>query len=177
MNEVLQKAIYAARVARWAPVKEQFLSVPQPPVPEPPPAIDWRAKYYELLATFQSRARVKIDPMAGLRTERPRAADIIRIVAAHHHLSVNDIVGHYRAQKFVLARQVAVHLTKKLTLLSLPQIGKAFNGRDHTTIIHALKKIAQKLEQDSGVREEIAFLEGEALKTVARLLPIEPVKA
>ena len=115
-------------------------------VPEPPPAIDWRAKYYELLATFQSRARVKIDPMAGLRTERPRAADIIRIVAAHHHLSVNDIVGHYRAQKFVLARTGRGPSHQKANvLLSLPQIGKAFNGRDHTTIIHALKKIAQKV--------------------------------
>lgn len=66
---------------------------------------------------------------------------IIRIVAHVYGLTVNDILSQRRMWELVRPRQEAMWLAKKYTLISLPQIGRSFAGRDHTTVLHAIRKI------------------------------------
>ena len=72
---------------------------------------------------------------------------IMKAVADHYHISIRDILGKKRSRNLARPRQIAMAITKELTNLSLPAIGDAFGGRDHTTVMHAVKTIA-KLRQD-----------------------------
>ena len=72
---------------------------------------------------------------------------IMKAVADHYHISIRDILGKKRSRNLARPRQIAMAITKELTNLSLPAIGDAFGGRDHTTVMHAIKTIA-KLRQD-----------------------------
>jgi chromosomal replication initiator protein len=59
----------------------------------------------------------------------------------------------------VLPRQVAMYLAKELTQKSLPEIGEAFGGRDHTTVLHAVRKIAEQRQHDTDLNHQIHVLE------------------
>ena len=63
-----------------------------------------------------------------------------------------------RIRSFARPRQVAMYLSKKLTTRSLPEIGRKFGGRDHTTVIHAVKKIEQLKEENSKFDEDINLI-------------------
>ena len=71
----------------------------------------------------------------------PSADVIIEEVGKFYNISVSDIKGQTRTKEIVLARQVAMYETRRLTSLSLPEIGLAFGGRDHTTVMHSLKRV------------------------------------
>jgi chromosomal replication initiator protein len=66
---------------------------------------------------------------------------IQKVVADYYKVKVSDLYGKRRLASFVLPRQVAMYLTKEMTQKSLPDIGEAFGGRDHTTVLHAVRKI------------------------------------
>ena len=73
---------------------------------------------------------------------------IMKAVADHYHISIRDILGKKRSRNLARPRQIAMAITKELTNLSLPAIGDAFGGRDHTTVMHAVKTIAKlRLEE------------------------------
>jgi chromosomal replication initiator protein len=67
---------------------------------------------------------------------------IQKVVADYYKVKLNDLNGKRRLASIVLPRQVAMYLTKELTQKSLPDIGNAFGGRDHSTVLHAVRKIA-----------------------------------
>ena len=67
--------------------------------------------------------------------------DIINTTAQYFKLSVDDLYGSSRSQSVAGARQIAMYLCRERTSLSLPKIGQLFGGRDHTTVMHANKKI------------------------------------
>ena len=69
---------------------------------------------------------------------------IQKVVADYYKVKVSDLYGKRRLASFVLPRQVAMYLTKEMTQKSLPDIGEAFGGRDHTTVLHAVRKITQE---------------------------------
>ncbi len=69
---------------------------------------------------------------------------IQKVVADYYKVKVSDLYGKRRLASFVLPRQVAMFLTKEMTQKSLPDIGEAFGGRDHTTVLHAVRKISQE---------------------------------
>lgn len=69
-------------------------------------------------------------------------------VARHFNVDISDIRGSSRTKDIVVPRQVAMYLARQLTESSLPAIGKAFGGRDHSTVLHACKIVAQKLTGD-----------------------------
>jgi hypothetical protein len=71
----------------------------------------------------------------------PAIKDIISIVAHLYNLSINDLISSRRTVAVARRRQEAMWLAKKFTLKSLPEIGRAFGGRDHTTVLHAIRKI------------------------------------
>lgn len=84
--------------------------------------------------------------------------EIIRKVATHYNLKVNDILSARRARAIARPRQVGMYLAKKLTQKSLPEIGRSFGGRDHTTVMHAVKKIDELKATDSAIEEDIELL-------------------
>lgn len=81
--------------------------------------------------------------------------DIQEEVSTFYGITVKDIKGTKRQQNIVLARQIAMYLTRVMTDYSLPKIGKEFGGRDHSTVLHSYNKIKTMLEQDTNLQIEI----------------------
>ena len=84
--------------------------------------------------------------------------EIQRKVAAHYTLRLNDLLSQRRARQVARPRQVAMYLSKTLTSKSLPEIGRRFGGRDHTTVIHACRTIEKLRETDSQIAEDLELL-------------------
>src|SRR3954469_1714582 len=90
--------------------------------------------------------------------KRVKIEDIQRAVARHYNVSRADMLSSRRTANVVRPRQVAMYLAKTLTLRSLPEIGRRFGGRDHTTVLHAVRKIESLVGNDSVLAEEIEIL-------------------
>ena len=84
--------------------------------------------------------------------------EIIRKVAEHYNIRINDMLSARRARAVSRPRQIAMYLAKNLTSKSLPEIGRSFGGRDHTTVIHAVKKIKELKATDSSIEEDVEML-------------------
>lgn len=96
-----------------------------------------------------------------IRTREPRRVkieDIQKLVASRYNVSRADILSERRTAAVVKPRQIAMYLSKILTLRSLPEIGRRFGGRDHTTVLHAVRKIEKTIADDVTLREEIELL-------------------
>jgi chromosomal replication initiator protein len=96
-----------------------------------------------------------------IRTHEPKRVkieDIQKLVASHYSVSRADILSSRRTAVVVKPRQVAMFLAKMLTLRSLPEIGRRFGGRDHTTVLHAVRKIEALSANDGVLRDEIELL-------------------
>jgi chromosomal replication initiator protein len=88
-------------------------------------------------------------------------------VADYFTLSVEDLCSPSRSRQLVTARQIAMYLARELTDLSLPRIGKAFGGRDHTTVMHAKSKIAGLMQERRAIYDQVQELTNR-IKTRAR---------
>ncbi|MDO5612976.1 MAG: chromosomal replication initiator protein DnaA [Paracoccus sp. (in: a-proteobacteria)] len=84
--------------------------------------------------------------------------EIQRKVAEHYNIRLADMIGPKRVRTVARPRQVAMYLAKQLTSRSLPEIGRRFGGRDHTTIMHGVRKIEELTHQDQGLAEDIDML-------------------
>ena len=96
-----------------------------------------------------------------VRTREPKRVkieDIQRIVARQYNVSRADLLSSRRTANVVRPRQVAMYLAKTLTLRSLPEIGRRFGGRDHTTVLHAVRKIEGLVGNDAMLADEIEVL-------------------
>jgi chromosomal replication initiator protein len=96
-----------------------------------------------------------------VRTREPKRVkieDIQKLVATHYNVSKADILSSRRTATVVRPRQIAMYLSKVLTLRSLPEIGRRFGGRDHTTVLHAVRKIEGLANKDGSLSEEIELL-------------------
>jgi chromosomal replication initiator protein len=92
---------------------------------------------------------------------------IMEEVAAYFSLTVEDLCSPSRSRQLVTARQIAMYLARELTDLSLPRIGKAFGGRDHTTVMHAKSKIAGLMQERRTIYNQVQELTNR-VKTRAR---------
>ena len=92
---------------------------------------------------------------------------IIDVVSSYFDLTVDELVGKGRTKRFVQARQIAMYLCRELTDLSLPKLGQAFGGRDHTTVMHAERRIREQLTEDRVTFNEVQELTQRA-KAAAR---------
>ena len=79
-------------------------------------------------------------------------------VAIHYMLSISELKAKKRNKNILLPRQLAMHLTRKMTNLSLPEIGQAFGGKDHTTVLHSCRKIEQDILNDEDLKNIIEKL-------------------
>ncbi len=96
-----------------------------------------------------------------VRTREPKRVkieDIQKLVATHYNVSRADILSSRRTATVVLPRQIAMYLSKSLTLRSLPEIGRRFGGRDHTTVLHAVRKIENLSGQGGSLTEDLELL-------------------
>jgi len=85
-------------------------------------------------------------------------AQIMAQTADYFGLSVEDLCGSSRSRVLVIARQIAMYLCRELTDLSLPKIGQQFGGRDHTTVIHADRKIRRLMAERRSVYIQVTEL-------------------
>lgn len=105
----------------------------------------------------------ELDKMLGhlVRTtdvRRVRIEDIQRVVARQFNVSKNDLLSNRRTRVIVRPRQIAMYLAKIMTPRSLPEIGRRFGGRDHTTVLHAVRKIEDLAGKDQKLAHEIELL-------------------
>ena len=84
--------------------------------------------------------------------------DIQRKVADYYNIRLSDLLSARRSRTIARPRQVAMYLSKILTTRSLPEIGRKFGGRDHTTVIHAVKRIESLQDSDNAIQEEVEVL-------------------
>jgi chromosomal replication initiator protein len=108
--------------------------------------------------TVEMAEREMRDLIRPAEPKRVRIEDIQRIVARQYNVSRADLLSSRRTANVVRPRQVAMYLAKVLTLRSLPEIGRRFGGRDHTTVLHAVRKIENLAGNDSAFAEEIESL-------------------
>lgn len=81
--------------------------------------------------------------------------EIQRKVAEHYNLRMTDMHSARRARNVARPRQVAMYLAKQLTARSLPEIGRKFGGRDHTTVMHAVRKVEELMEEDAQIAQDV----------------------
>nr|WP_314739594.1 chromosomal replication initiator protein DnaA [uncultured Haemophilus sp.] len=84
--------------------------------------------------------------------------NIQRVVADHYNIKLADIKSKIRTRSIARPRQIAMALAKELTNHSLPEIGREFGGRDHTTVMHACKTIAELRDTDTSIQEDYTLL-------------------
>lgn len=124
----------ARRRAQWAkdmPQQDRPKSAPEPQPPQPP----------------QMPQMPQVDPTAPLVKRHPMEV-VQRAVAAAYGLELAELLAPRRTRQFVRPRQVAMYLCSKLLPVSLPQIGRRFGDRDHTTVLHAIRKVEELRQVD-----------------------------
>ncbi|MDJ1008293.1 MAG: chromosomal replication initiator protein DnaA [Paracoccaceae bacterium] len=84
--------------------------------------------------------------------------EIQRKVADHYSIRLSDLIGPKRVRTFARPRQVAMYLAKQLTSRSLPEIGRRFGGRDHTTVMHGVRRIEELQQKDSQIADDLELL-------------------
>ncbi len=108
--------------------------------------------------TVEMAEHIVRDLMRGKEPKRIKIDDILRIVSKHYGISRGDILSQRRNRSIVWPRQIGMYLAKSLTSRSLPEIGRRFGGRDHTTVLHAIRKIEGQIQGNASLREEIEIL-------------------
>jgi chromosomal replication initiator protein len=108
--------------------------------------------------TLEMAEREVRDLIRPQEPKRVKIEEIQRVVARQYNVSRADLLSSRRTANVVRPRQVAMYLAKTLTLRSLPEIGRRFGGRDHTTVLHAVRKIENLVNNDAALAEEIELL-------------------
>ena len=104
-------------------------------------------------------AEITLRDLVGAREpRRVKIDDIQRVVASHFNVSKADLLSARRTRNIVRPRQIAMYLAKMLTPRSLPEIGRHFGGRDHTTVLHAVRKVEELIRGDRNLAEEVELL-------------------
>ncbi len=96
-----------------------------------------------------------------IRTNEPRRVkieEIQRVVSKHYNVTKADLLSARRTRTIVRPRQIAMYLSKMMTPRSLPEIGRRFGNRDHTTVLHAVRKIEELAKADTVLSQEIELL-------------------
>ena len=110
------------------------------------------------MVTMEMAEREVRDLIRPQEPKRVKIEEIQRIVARQYNVSRADLLSSRRTANVVRPRQVAMYLAKTLTLRSLPEIGRRFGGRDHTTVLHAVRKIENLVGNDAALADEIELL-------------------
>lgn len=102
--------------------------------------------------------REAIKDVLALQDKLVTVDNIIKTVAEYYKIKVSDLLSKRRTSSLARARQIAMALAKELTNHSLPELGRAFGGRDHTTVLHAFRKIQELKKTNTGIAEDFINL-------------------
>jgi chromosomal replication initiator protein len=111
--------------------------------------------------TLELAERETRDLIRPAEPRKVKIEEIQRVVARRYNVSRGDLLSSRRTANVVRPRQIAMYLAKTLTLRSLPEIGRRFGGRDHTTVLHAVRKIEGLVGNDGALAEEIDTIKRE----------------
>lgn len=118
-----------------------------PPLPEPPAPPEPSIVLADMVTEIE---------------EGPRPVTIREIqkcISKHFNISMAELLASRRLAKIVRPRQIGFYLARKLTSRSLPEIGRRFGGKDHTTVLHACKKVEERMAADPNLARTVAELE------------------
>ena len=90
-----------------------------------------------------------------LNNNQVNVESIQNVVAAHFNLNIQELLSPRRSRSLARPRQIAMYLAKQHTTNSLPDIGRKFSNRDHTTVIHAVRKIDELIKKDNEVKHNV----------------------
>ncbi len=117
-----------------------------------------RAEFCDGPVTMDGAAMAIADLIGNREPRRIRIEEIQKVVARHYNVTKHDLLSARRTRTVVRPRQIAMYLAKTMTPRSFPEIGKRFGGRDHTTVLHAVRKIEGMVADDETLAQEIEFL-------------------
>ncbi len=128
--------------------------------------VSWRGALNRVIANanFTGRAitidfvREALRDLLALQEKLVTIDNIQKTVAEYYKIKVADLLSKRRSRSVARPRQMAMALAKELTNHSLPEIGDAFGGRDHTTVLHACRKIEQLREESHDIKEDFSNL-------------------
>ncbi len=117
--------------------------------------------YVKFTSTPLSLASTKeaLKDLLVIQNRQVSIENIQKTVADYYKIKVAEMYSKKRNRAIARPRQVAMSLAKEFTQLSLPDIGEAFGGRDHTTVLHACRKIEELKESDGGINRDLVFLQ------------------
>lgn len=103
-------------------------------------------------------AMLDYEPSQEVAFDHGRVEEIQRLVCEHYGISMAEIVSKRRLARLTFARHVAVYLCRQLTSKSYPELGRRFGGLDHSTQIHATKRVEKMLKDDENLRASVEML-------------------
>ncbi len=115
-------------------------------------------QYMRIPITLEVAEQMIRDLVQGVDSRRIKIEEILKVVSRHYGVSKNDILSERRHRSVVWPRQIGMYLAKQLTSRSLPEIGRRFGGRDHTTVLHAIRKIETQLSGNPRLKDELEDL-------------------
>ena len=115
-------------------------------------------------ATFTGRP-VTLDSFEGVIADLLRMyekkigiTEIQRKTAEYYHIKIDDLKSARRSREIARPRQIAIYLTKTMTGLSFPEIGRKFGGKDHTTVLHAVRRVEELMAEDNDIADQVGQL-------------------
>jgi chromosomal replication initiator protein len=99
-------------------------------------------------------AKDALRDLLALQDKLVTISNIQKVVVEYYKIRVADLLSSRRSRSITRPRQIAMALAKELTTHSLPEIGDAFGGRDHTTVLHACRKVAELRDTDNRINED-----------------------
>ncbi|MDR1012918.1 MAG: chromosomal replication initiator protein DnaA [Lactobacillales bacterium] len=122
-----------------------------------------RVQAYSVINNRDITIEVAHQALMGITSKKIRKtkvdiAEIIEVVSKYYSINPSDIKGKRRVKEISVPRQIAMFLSRELTDFSLPRIGKAFDGKDHTTVMYAYKKISESILGDEFLANDIQML-------------------
>ncbi len=115
-------------------------------------------QFNQTAVTLDLASLVLRDMQANPDGSRIKIDDILKVVGRHFNVGRTDLLSPRRARSVVVPRQIGMYLAKKMTARSLPEIGRRFGGRDHSTVLHAVRKIEDQIKTDDKLAREVALL-------------------
>jgi chromosomal replication initiator protein len=103
-------------------------------------------------------AQQVLDKNGALPRRSTNLDEVLEATASYHQLSLDDLVSKRRTKEVVRARHIAIYLAREETDASLPQIGEALGGRNHSTVLHGYQKIADEVASDKELRDEVSAI-------------------
>lgn len=137
------KEVHGTPAPRPKPDIVKIVPVPISPAPE--------AKDETVVSTW-------FEVLEPKRGDYPSIREIQIAVCKHYDMKLTDILSFRRTANIVRPRQVAMFLSRELTLRSLPEIGRRFGGKDHTTVLHSIRVIKCSSREDANLAHDIAIL-------------------